>query len=296
MVQFVKSEQSIEKLFPKNSNFTFAGKQYRVIISGKPRPKKGECKTDIYIKAIDKNNEEIELKISVKQSNADFLENKISYNRAIEIFGKDMLSIIKASLFNLRIVFEEDCLVYFSSFGRTRAHTMKLGWKFELMNKLNGEKSGLIIMSDEQKMDVFAGINLPKDKRDCKVDDILIKDSGIANYIIIKDKDVLTQKECLDSLISIEEYSKNQDIFFACKALNYRFDENKWDGPRPLAVFVEWYLNENNQLTAKLDFEHPFMKNGNESGENLVNILKELGIKEFDDLKSFLSPDIKVHE
>lgn len=37
---------------------------------------------------------------------------------------------------------------------------MKLGWKFELLNKLSGEKSGILELTEEQKNDVFAGINL----------------------------------------------------------------------------------------------------------------------------------------
>ena len=44
--------------------------------------------------------------------------------------------------------------------GKTGARTMKLGWKFELLNKLSGEKSGILELTEEQKNDVFAGINL----------------------------------------------------------------------------------------------------------------------------------------
>lgn len=39
-----------------------------------------------------------EFKISVKQNNADFLENKISLDRAIEILGSDAQSIIERSI------------------------------------------------------------------------------------------------------------------------------------------------------------------------------------------------------
>lgn len=42
---------------------------------------------------------------------------------------------------------------------------MKLGWKFELLNKLSGEKSGALKLTEEQKYDIFAGINLSENKK-----------------------------------------------------------------------------------------------------------------------------------
>lgn len=79
----------------------------------------------------------------------------------------------------------------------------------------------------------------------------------------------------------IEEYVKSQTIYFACKALNYRFDENKWDGPRPLDVYVDWFIN-NGKLDAQLIFDEPLGHRGREVGEKLKSILKELKIKSFD--------------
>lgn len=294
MPDFVNSEYNVEKLFPTGSVFSFEGKEYTVEISGKPRPSSGECKTDVYVKGVSDDGEVKELKISVKQRNADFLENKIALERAIEIFGENAQDIIKRSTISIKDSFLNDSLVYFESYGRTQRHSMKLGWKFELMNKLSGDKSGVIELTNEQKHDIFAGINLPEDKKHSKVNEQVIQNSGVANYILFVDDDNLTLENCLKNLLPIREYAESQTIYFACKALNYRFDDRKWDGPRPLSVYVDWFV-KNGLLNARLVFDSPLEHKGTEIGTKLLNALDELNIKEFDDLRRVLSPDIKCY-
>lgn len=294
MPDFIYTEHSVEKLFPVGTTFFFEGKEYEVSLCGKPRPSQGECKTDVYIKGIASDGKVRELKISVKQKNADFLENKMSLGRACEIFGKDASDIIRRCLLSIQDRFIDDCLVYFEEKGKTGARTMKLGWKFELLNKLSGEKSGILELTEEQKNDVFAGINLSVDKKNSRVNGQIINDSGVANYILNIDDDNMTQDTCLRNLQPIEEYVKSQTIYFACKALNYRFDKNKWDGPRPLSVYVDWFV-DNGKLDAHLIFDYPLEHNGNEVGKKLKSILKELKIKKFDDLKGVLSPNVKCY-
>lgn len=294
MPDFINTEHCVEKLFPVGTTFSFEGKKYQVALCGKPRPAHGECKTDVYIKGIASDGEAREIKISVKQKNADFLENKMSFDRACEIFGKDASGIIKQCLLSIQDSFVADNLVYFEKKGKTGAHTMKLGWKFELLNKLSGEKSGALKLTEEQKYDIFAGINLSENKKNSSVNGQIIKNSGVANYILNIDDENLTQDTCLKMLQPIEEYAKFQTIYFACKALNYRFDRNKWDGPRPLSVYVDWFV-DNGKLDAHLAFDNPLEHNGNEVGEKLRNILNELKIKKFDDLRGVLSPNVKCY-
>ncbi len=292
MPDFINTEHCVEKLFSVGSVFSFEGKEYKVALCGKPRPLQGECKTDVYIKGIAPDEEEREFKISIKQKNADFLENKMSFDRASEIFGKDASGIIKQCLLSIQDRFAADCLVYFNGYGKTEAHTMKLGWKFELLNKLSGDKSGVLELTDEQKYDIFAGINLSEDKKNSRINGRIIGNSGVANYILNIDIDNITQDVCLRNLQPIKEYAKSKTIYFACKALNYRFDRNKWDGPRPLSVYVDWFV-DNGKLDAHLVFEHPLKHNGNEIGMKLKSILDELKIKNFDDLRDVLSPNVK---
>lgn len=295
MPDFVNSEHCIEKLFPIGSSFSFEGKEYKVILSGKPRPSRGECKTDIYIKGVTLEGEVKEIKISIKQKNADFLENKMSLNRAYEIFGKDASNIIKQCIVSIEGSFKDDYLICFERFGKTEAHTIKLGWKFELLNKLGGQKSGIIKLTEDQKYDVFAGINLSADKKNSRIRNTLIENSGVADYILeFTGREDISKEDCLKMIQPIGEYANSQNIYFACKALNYRYDKNKWDGPRPLSVYVNWFI-ENEKLNAQLVFDSPLEHEGNEIGNNLKLLLKKLGIKKFDDLKDKLSPDVKCY-
>lgn len=73
MPDFIDTEHSVEKLFPVGTTFFFEGKEYKVLLCGKPRPSQGECKTDVYIKGIASDGEVRELKISVKQKKCRFL-------------------------------------------------------------------------------------------------------------------------------------------------------------------------------------------------------------------------------
>lgn len=295
MPNFVNSEHCIKELFPEGSSFSFEGKEYKVDLSGKPRPRRGECKTDIYIKGISSDDEVKEIKISIKQKNADFLENKMSLNRAYEIFGKDASDIIKQCAISIEDSFKNDYLICFEPYRKTEEHTIKLGWKFELLNKLSGQKSGVIELSERQKYDVFAGINLSDDKKNSCINNQVIPNSGVADYILeFSNGDNISKEDCLEMLQPIEEYAKSQNIYFACKALNYRYDKNKWDGPRPLAVYINWFI-DNEKLNAELVFNSPLEHEGNEIGNNLRLVLNELEIKKFDDLKYKLSPNVKCY-
>lgn len=49
MPDFIDTEHSVEKLFPVGTTFFFEGKEYKVLLCGKPRPSQGECKTDVYM-------------------------------------------------------------------------------------------------------------------------------------------------------------------------------------------------------------------------------------------------------
>lgn len=296
MPDYVNSEHIIENLFPVGSVFNFKDKEYRVKICGKPRPRKGECKTDVYILAESMDGLTEEIKISVKQKNADFLENKISLPRAKEILGENAQDIIRNCVESIWDRFVDDYLICFEKIGKTEAETIKLGWKFELLNKPGGQKSGLIELDDSQKIDIYAGINLSREKRNCYVGDVLIKDSGVANYILEYDGADSSIDECLSRLEPIDEYAKNHSIYFACKALNYRFSKDKWDGPRPLAVYVDWTLTPEGKLEASLIADTPLEINGNQIGERLREILQKIGIgKSFKDLRDILSPGVKIY-
>lgn len=295
MSKFGDTERKIKDLFLQAKNFSYECREYAVLKCGKPVVSKGECKTDIYVLAQDEIGCQKEFKISIKQNDADFLENKISLNRAVEILGNNAQTIIEKSIAKIKKSFEDDYLVYFNPYKRTEALCLKIGWKFEFINKMGGERSGIIDLTEQQKIDIYAGTNLSSDKKNSSVNGQTIVNSGVANYIITVDAEDQNLDYYLAKMQLIENFAKVQKIYFACKALNYRVNKNKWDGDRPLSVYVDWSLDENRKLQGKLNFEKPLSVKGNIIGTNIKKILTTLGIDKnnFNELKKYLHDNVR---
>lgn len=284
---FGDAERYIKSLFLVGENVNYNNKLYRVLLSGKPTISYGEPKTDVYV-LLENDEEQIELKISIKKGNADFIENKINSERAEIIFGRNWFNIIRSSTLNIERRFYNKPLVYKRSYGSTDEGSITLGWKFELVNKANGELSGYIKLSREQLLSIYAGTDLPYDKRHAYVDRRLIHDSGVANFILYGDLEEFdTVDQVLVNLIPINEYiEENPDIYFACKALNYRTYSNRFDGDRPLAVYVDWE-NIDNKLCPSIIFDNPLMVKGNEVKNKLMKTLSELEINDTNDINEY---------
>lgn len=286
---FSATEKIVESKFVVGKTFEFENKLYKIIKRAKPRPSSGECKTDLFILTTHEGGDYREFKISIKQKNADFLENKIKLERAVEIFGDDATTIISEAIFNIIQSFKNETWIYFDKKGRTEAECVTLGWKFELLNVYSGKKSGKIALTEKQKIDVYAGTNLSITKRNCVIDGEIVENCGIANYLLEVDQDIEhTLEDYIDNLILIEDYVKSKEIYFACKALNYRNSKDKWDGDRPLAVYIDWSIKDN-LLHGELIYDKPFQVSGNALGVKMRLLLKQLDIKEFDNLKSFIA-------
>lgn len=282
MGDFGDAERRILAFLTEGTEFVFQDKKYKVIFSGKPTCHRGEPKTDIYILA-ESEHDKTEIKISYKKENADFIENKMSAERAEQLFGTDWEGIIEQSTTAIRDRFEERMLIYKNKYKRTEKGAITLGWKFELLNKNSGDLSGKMLLTEEQVLDVYAGSNLSEEKRNAMVCSQVIEDSGIANYILM-DEDVHSAQDVIDKMIPITEYVKlHPDIYFACKALNYRTFAEKWDGDRPLSVQVFWDAEEN-KLVPKLVYDKPLMVKGNEVAGRLLQYMKLLNIKTTDDI------------
>ena len=285
-VNFGDTERYIKNLFCKDAPFKIGDDDFKVIFSGKPTCSDGEPKTDIYVLFENiKTEQQYELKISVKKSNADFLENKISAERAKAILGENWSDIIKKSTLQLKDSFKNRTLIYKNKQGRTNAGSITLGWKFELVNKPNGELSNRILLSHQQIVDVYSGSNLPLSKKNAFVNDLQIPNSGVANFILsgnIENFDDI--QSILSNLISIDEFAKqNPNIYFACKALNYRTFECKFDGNRPLSVYVDWNA-VNGKLEPTIIFDTPLVVKGNSVANKLLTTLNQLNINTTDDV------------
>lgn len=283
MGDFGDAERKIKKLMAVGVVFEFHGVQYKVLKSGKPTCPKGEPKTDIYILAENDKKETIEIKLSYKKENADFIENKMSAERAEQLFGPSWQTIIEESTTAIQERFAERMLIYRNKFKRTNKGAITLGWKFELMNKSSGDLSGKMLLTEEQVIDVYAGSNLSEEKKNASVCGEIVPNSGVANYILM-DESVETAQEVIERMIPIEEYVRNHpEIYFACKALNYRTFEEKWDGNRPLSVQVDWNALDG-KLVPKLVYDKPLLVKGNEMAERLITYMKKLHIKNTDDI------------
>lgn len=283
---FGNAERQILNLFNRGTSFNYEGKNYTVVLSGKPTCGKGEPKTDIYIVAEDSFQSTKEFKISFKKENADFLENKTNSERAAQLFGDDWMAVISQATKALQQKFNSRKLIYKSKHGRTDEGAITLGWKFELLNVRSGELSGDMLLSREQVIDVYAGTNLTGDKRDSSVDGKLIRNSGLANFILFESIPISTVQDAIDALISIDDYvDQNPRIYFACKALNYRTFRQKYDGNRPLAVYVDWFAT-NGKLDCKLCFDSPLIRGGDYAYCRLKSALDILKIKNTDGLNS----------
>lgn len=276
-ISFGAAEKHILELFSPGSSFVFNGINYRVVLAGKPTCSKGEPKTDTYVLA--KSIAGLgEFKISFKKKNADFLENKINNVRAAQLFGDNWREVIIRATLALQNRFASRPLIYKQPYKRTGAGAITLGWKFELLNVNSGDLSGNMFLTRDQVIDVYAGTNLSWDKRDAYVDGNIIKNSGIANFILFEENQPATVQDAANMLISIEDYVRYYpNIYFACKALNYRTYEGKYDGNRPLAVYVDWDV-QNGKLVSRLVFDTPLQQGGDYAFGKLDRAMKSLGI------------------
>ena len=80
----------------------------------------------------------MEIKISYKKENADFIENKMSAERAEQLFGEDWIEIIEQSTTAIEDRFNERILIYKNQFGRTQK------------DKKSGDLSGKMLLTNEQ--------------------------------------------------------------------------------------------------------------------------------------------------
>lgn len=281
---FGPEEHKILSLFSVDSTFCYEGEFFKVNNSGKPTCKKGEPKTDIYVEAVNSNNCVKEFKISFKQENAEFLENKTNADRAEQLFGSKWQEIIISAVTKLQNDFQKRPLIYKSKLGRTDKGAITLGWKVELLNVKSGQLSEKIDLTRQQVIDVYAGTNLSEDKRNAYVNDVIIKDSGVANFILVKRDNIDTTQDAANSLIAIDDYvDQNPKVYFACKALNYRSLKNKYDGNRPLAVYVNWFVT-NGKLDYELVFNRPLLEKGDAVYERLKSALDLLGVSNTNNL------------
>lgn len=289
MARFILSEQYIVNLFPQNYLFVYNGQQFRVLFAGKPSCRSGEPKTDIFVRAARCIDNQIwDIKISYKQENANFIENKMTAERAEQIFGRAWSDIICGSIANIEDVFAARKLIYKIASRKTQAGSFTLGWRFELLNVKSGELSDEMQLSQQQVYEVYSGAGSTEDKINAFVCGQRINDSGIADFILMQNA-LDSGQAVIDSMVQIAQYiAVNPSLFFSCKAVNYRslHIPPKWEGNRSLSVYVDWDIS-GNKLAYRLRLDNPLELTGNEIGGQLLTVLNRLGIRNSNDI----SPD-----
>ena len=296
---FKKCEKRILSLFSPGSEFTYNNVKYVVKFAAKPTCQNGEPKTDIFVRTESKNNyKDIkDFKISYKKANAQFIENKLTRDRSEQIFGENWCEIIHNSIVPLRDEFEKRILIHKKQYRNTKAGSFLLGFKFELLRVKSGTLSGKMALSYKQKVEIYSGANLTEDKRNAFVFGTRIQNSGVAEFIFEETDRATTCQDVISKMKTIDEYlSLYPDIYFACKALNYRSVSRKYDSNRHLAVFVDWNI-KNGMLDANLVYDKPLLVDGKTICEKLKSVMNDLSIKTTYDInKSNTNQSIIVHE
>lgn len=299
MPEFSELERRIIDIFNGSREFKYNGSQYKIIVVDKPTVSRGEPKTDIYVKGLSTDKKELEIKISVKKENADFLENKITADRLQQIFGRDWNKVLVNSITEIKSKFLTRPLIYKSGFGRVQKGCITLGWKFEFLNVQSGQLSGQIITEDNSPMvEVYTGRNLPSEKKNALVKGRPVINAGVADFILFSSiDDINSVNDIINKLVTVEEYILKEDpkLYFACKALNYRTlaSPPKWDGDRPLAVYIDWKCVKN-VLVHNYVFDEPLMKRGNAIGNNLKAALEQLNVNNTNLISSSNVQDNKI--
>lgn len=277
---YIELEQHIINIFNTEKTFSIGKDTYNVVFAGKPRPSDGhgECKTDVFVMVQNLKNQYFVLKISVKRkSNNEFQENKMTAEKAEAYFGQDWSNIIKKATTSLKKEFENKALIYQSGRHPTKPNSITLGWKLEIANKSRNLSVKAPLSDTEIRNYVFKGTNQIQSKKDAIVNNNIIKDSGVADYLLSTEIEDINS---IDDVINQLKYIDNMSlppIYLIFTANNYRTDVDKADGPRSLAVYINWTCI-NNKLTPNFVYDSPLLYTGqNDIKPILISALDTLG-------------------
>ena len=271
----LENENKVISVFDRNRDFTYQGWRYHIITAGKPRVQKGkgEPKTDIYLLFRIDHWGDLEVKITLKQKDFNFMENKVKMERFEAIVGEGngaekatMIaeSVMKQDLDGIL----ESCRPetgYIRRKGEKPCTRYTLGYRLDITNQNNGKRSFPLGLTLEQKMEVFSGAKLEERKRDAIVCGKVIKNSGVANVMLEMDlTGDETPQEILAALrpLSDETLYDNYDLYGTLKAVNY-YTNGKYEHSRPLVLQVR--SNEvDGELRPEVYVDRPLLVNSTE--------------------------------
>lgn len=249
---YANTERQITALFAHGQELTYKGENVTVLFAGKPQAfKGGEGKTDSYILLKKEDGTLEEVKISLKKSNADFVENKLSAGRVSGVMGDNWQDRLSGSLEGFRETMKEHD-------PERENGTLVLGYRLDLVNKKSGNAVELDI-THEEAVDFYAGTSLPEAKRDSFVKDRIRKNSGVASHMLLGDE-FESGQEILDKVIPIDEYVKDHPtLYLTPRAVTLR-PGGKFESSRPLGLSYDWKQSETGKWEYNLNTENPLSK------------------------------------
>lgn len=284
-------EDHIINLFNSADGFIYwNNKRYNRVAACKPHPQGGggECKTDVYVLLNDDDNgATVEIKISVKKDDAEFLANKITETIAEDLLGQDWKQIIIKSIDSIKDNFinKKNELVFLKTKAGETDANFTLGWKLEVTNKPRTLSCPLNLKNDQIVKIIFKGENQVVKKKDAIIfNERIQENSGIAEYIIYGNLDKYSNaQEVINDLVDLNSYTA-ENIHLVFTANNFRYKANKADGARTLAIAVEWSV-KGNRLSPKIIFDQPLLYQGErDMMPRIQQCLIQLGIKSYSDI------------
>lgn len=294
-------ENHIISLFKNSSGFEWEDNFYTAKQIEVAKPKKigsgGECKTDVYVGLSDSNGiVEHEIKLTLKLDNADFLENKISLQRAKDILKENWQQVLIQAMHTIKSKFDATKKLYIYGENKDSEQIrITLGWRLEIANKPRDLSAKLIIPNEDAVNFIYRGTNLHTKFKDAKINDKVVLNSGIADFYFegsLKDFEEYKLQDILKNMKKLDSSFNAGQNYLIFTANNYVFKKsgNAKAEKRDLCVYVNWtYDPKVGKLKADLNINSPLEKNSNDIKPTLLSLLKKLNLNTFNNLKAVLN-------
>ena len=223
-----RDEQGVRDVIKKDGKFIWNGEEYKVIFCDKPTlgGGLGEPKTDTFVRAVnEKTNEEKDFKISTKKTNFAYLQNHPKKRKLFELFEPGCREFMTGMQKKVFKKFPGISPVIFE--GEEKEKGITLGWRNEYLQE-STRPLGIRLAQDVANK-VWWGEGSPKEYLDAKVNGKIIPNSGMPDWILVKDaKDIKTANDVFSDLKDIKEFAKTHKLVDSTyQAHNYRMHRKK---------------------------------------------------------------------
>jgi len=216
-------EQKIRDVINEEEKFVWNENQFELIFCDKPITKRGEPKTDTFVRAKNlETNVVKDIKISSKKTNFGFTDNHPMKARLYEFYGSECKEILTEMQ---EKVFSENPDLQPINFEVEPGFT--LGWRNEYLQE-NTRTLGMRLTQNVANK-VWWGEGSPKEYLDATVNGEEIENSGMPDWVLIKDgKDIKTTKDIFPNLKDIREFAKIHNLVDCTwQAHNYKMHRKK---------------------------------------------------------------------